>query len=267
MADPGRRDRHVVALLGRFGNQLFQYSFARWLECTTGHDVRFDLSMTRRFGIAGSAEFVAEVTRRAIRGSNRFPATRGRLGPVGEYLRIGLGPSRVVIDMTPSGRKGLGDMRAGWWVGYWQQLKYAELAREELRRLLGVDATPQDGSRKRIAVHVRRGDYVGLGLALPLGWYTSAADEALNQLGDADICVYSDDPRWCEESLQLNAPFSVARPGTSLGDFIALAQADAMISSASTYSWWAGFLGGSRVYYPRGAFSEIAVPGSWTSLP
>ena len=61
-ARPGQR--HVVCLLGRLGNQFFQYSFARWLEHETGLDVRFDLAMTRPLGIAGPAEFVDEVNRR-----------------------------------------------------------------------------------------------------------------------------------------------------------------------------------------------------------
>ncbi len=47
-------DRNAVFLLGRLGNQLFQYSFARWLEAQTGLPAYFDLSMTRRVGIAGT---------------------------------------------------------------------------------------------------------------------------------------------------------------------------------------------------------------------
>ena len=259
-------NRHVVCLLGRLGNQLFQYSFARWLEAQTGLPAYFDLSMTRRVGIHGTPEFVNEVNRSAIRGSSRFPAPGGRLGPVGDYLRRALGPERVVVDMTGSGPADLDPGPASWWVGYWQQLQFAEVARAELRSLIGIDRTPQRQSRKRIAVHVRRGDYVGLGLALSPNWYTAATDEALELTGDAEIRVFSDDPRWCEETLQLNAPFSVARLGTPLDDFRSLAEADVMVASASTYSWWAGFLGAGRVIYPQGAL-KLQTPPAWHPVP
>ncbi len=168
--------------------------------------------------------------------------------------------------MTGSGPADLDPGLAAWWVGYWQQLQFAEVARVELRSLMGIDRTQQRQSRKRIAVHVRRGDYVGLGLALPPSWYRAATDEALELTGDAEIHVLSDDPRWCEESLQLNAPFSVARLGTPLDDFRSLSQADAMVASASTYSWWAGFLGAGRVIYPQGPL-KLPTPPVWHPVP
>ena len=259
-------DRNAVLLLGRLGNQLFQYSFARWLEAQTGLPTYFDLSMTRRYGIGGPERFRSAVTERAIRGSRRFPAPGGRLGPVGHYLRRALGPERVVVDMTGSGPADLDPGLASWWVGYWQQLQFAEVARAELRSLIGIDGTPQRTSRKRIAVHVRRGDYVGLGLALPPSWYKAATDEALELTGDAEIWVFSDDPRWCEETLQLSAPFSMARLGSPLDDFRSLAQADAMVTSASTYSWWAGFLGAGRVICPEGPLT-LPTPPVWHPVP
>ena len=43
-------ERDVVALMGRFGNQLFQYSFAKWLARETEREVRLDLAMTRTVG-------------------------------------------------------------------------------------------------------------------------------------------------------------------------------------------------------------------------
>lgn len=260
------RDRHVVVLLGRFGNQLFQYSFARWLERETQNEVRFDISMTRKVGIAGSEDFVEVVESLAVAGSRNFPAPGGRLGSVGGYLRRALGPSRIVVDMTASGG---GDHDFGapaWWVGYWQQLRFADAARDELRHLLQIPPAQTDGT-KRIAVHVRRGDYVGLGLALTPDWYRTAVEWALAMHGDAEVTVVSDDPRWCTANLQFDVPFSVASGAAPLDDFRLLANADVMIASASTFSWWAGYLGGQSIVYPDLGLDGMDVPQGWLSVP
>ena len=169
--------------------------------------------------------------------------------------------------MGATGSADLDTRHPAWWVGYWQQLRFAEVARDELRALIGVDRTRRARPTKEIAIHVRRGDYVRLGLVLPLDWYRRATEQVQELLGDAAIRVYSDDPLWCEENLSLGRPFSVSRSGSSSLDFRSLAQADAMIASASTYSWWAGFLGDGHVVCPRGEFDEIGLPRNWTTIP
>ncbi len=228
--------------------------------------MRFDLAMIRSGGVAGTAEFAGEVNRRAIRGSSHWPSLRGRLGRMGEYLRRGLGPRRVVVDMTVPGPAELDPTPAAWWVGYWQQLRFAQVARDELRELLGLAETERIGEPRRIAVHVRRGDYVGLGLALQPDWYKAATDEALEMVGDAEIRVFSDDTRMVRGFVAADAyPSRLLDWGHSLDDFRSLAQADLMIASASTYSWWAGFLGGGHVHFPQGRSTTSACPQTWTA--
>lgn len=260
------RNRHVVALLGRFGNQLFQYSFAKWLARETHREVRLDLAMTRTVGIAGTDEFIRAVNELAIRGSRGFPAPGGRLGPLGGYLRKALGPDRVVIDVSASGMDNEDFSRPAWWVGYWQQLRFAEVARDELRGLLEIAPVRGNGPQ-RIAVHVRRGDYVDLGLALSPDWYRTAVHTALGMTGqDAEVEVVSDDPAWCRDNLQFDVPFSVASQATPLDHFRRMAHADVMVASASTYSWWAGFLGQGQVLYPRDQF-VLPIPRLWYPVP
>ena len=71
------KDHHVVTLMGRLGNQLFQYSFAQWLEQTSGHPVAYDLSHVRT--LDGIPEGLRnEFARKAVRGSSSWPAVGGR---------------------------------------------------------------------------------------------------------------------------------------------------------------------------------------------
>ena len=157
--------------------------------------------------------------------------------------------------------------RPAWWVGYWQQLRFAEAARDELGVLLGISPI-RGNAPQRIAVHVRRGDYVELGLALSPTWYRTAVQLALAMTGPGvEVTVVSDDPGWCRDSLKLDVPFSVASRTTPLEDFRRIAHADVMVASASTFSWWAGFLGSGVVLYPQGTLNEIVLPKGWVAIP
>lgn len=261
----GRR-RNVVCVLGRLGNQLFQYSFARWLEAQTGLPSYFDLSMTRRYGIGGSERFRSAVSGRAVRGSAWFPAPGGRLGPVSTGIRQLLGPPATYADITSAGPDDLPSLGPAWWVGYWQRERYARVAKAELRDLLGVSAERDERAIPIVAVHVRRGDYVRLGRALPSDWYRSALQAALERTGDAEIRIVSDDPQWCRENLDLGFPATTVHGSSDLEDFRALADADTLVASPSTFAWWAGYLGGVQVIYPGGEF-QCGVPKCWQAIP
>ena len=116
--------------------------------------------------------------------------------------------------------------------------------------------------------------------ATTLGWawrYRRIGTESrrtkrMKLVGDAEVRVFSDDPRWCEESLQSDAPFSVEPTGDSARGLQSLAHADAMVASASTYSWWAGFLGGGSSGLSSGssrdgnAAAVACPPRCWTVL-
>lgn len=237
--------RSVVTLMGRLGNQLFQYSFARWLA-ERGHDVRFDLSSVRAEGVA--PPLASRVRESAIPSSSRWPAPIGRFGPTAALLRRALGPRMVIVDTTAAGAVITGDEPPhAWWVGYWQQVRFAQTARQELIDLVGVPP-PQD----EIAVHVRRGDYAAMGVSQPADWFLRAVRRAREELPGAPVRIVSDDPRWCEEYLDLSDAYMVAS-ADPVSDFRVLAQARLLVASPSTFSWWAAFLGGRRCLHPLDA--------------
>jgi hypothetical protein len=239
-------DRSVVVLLGRLGNQLFQFSFARWMQ-SKGHEVRFDLSAVRRERVALPLRDVIEPL--ALPTSGLWPAPMGRWGRAALTLRRTIGPRRVVVDTSADGTAATRDpVRPAWWVGYWQQERFTAIARAELRDRLGIAPARVE----RIAVHVRRGDYVSLGAALPVQWYEQALRAAQAQYGDLPVTVVSDDPMWCRR--QFPWPATAFSEGHStMEDFRALATSEVVIASSSTFSWWASYLGHGTVVRPAGA--------------
>ena len=81
-----------------------------------------------------------------------------------------------------------------------------------------------------IAVHIRRGDYIDLGCALPDSYYSRAIDLLTSKVGPLPVCVFSDDP-------------AIGTGNSPEGDLIAMAACRHHVISNSTFSWWGAFLG------------------------
>lgn len=235
-----RRDRHVVALQGRLGNQLFQLAFALWLVERTGLDVALDFSRLKRIDIEGPASMRSWIAEQPIAAGRRWPTPGGRFGPIGAWLRQAVGPGRVVMDDTSSGTVPEQPPPA-WWIGYWQQVRFAEVSLSRFRQWFRVDEMPSD---EVIRVHVRRGDFTRLGRNSPIDWYERAIDRARSATGVELVEFVSDDRSWCENKLVPRLSDAVvAPPGDATSDLVRLARARSLVCSDSTFSWWAAYLG------------------------
>lgn len=149
----------------------------------------------------------------------------------------------------------------GLWGGYHHLMEAREFARETLRtsrfaaRNLDVLRHRLDPARKTVAMHVRLGDFgapVAAGewrgrfnVSLPLDWYVGVATSLRAMLGDAiQFLVVSDG------STDALAPLVDVCGAITTGDIadsdasdlLALAQADLLVCSVSSYSAWAAFL-------------------------
>jgi len=235
-----RRARHVVALRGRLGNQLFQVAFARWLRERTGLEVAWDLSCLGGVEIAGPEPMRQWIAGQSVAAGRSWPAVGGRFNPLAIAVRRIVGPSTVFTDDTATGIVEE-DPDPAWWCGYWQQERFAAPAKETFREWFGLDTRPVDSV---VRVHVRRGDFVGLDNALPDGWYRRAVDRAREITGVDRVEFISDDPDWCARVLVPSVRGAeVAVGGDAVADLTSLACSAALVASDSTYSWWAGFLG------------------------
>jgi hypothetical protein len=249
-------DRNVVVLVGRLGNQLFQYSFAQWLHQRTGLPSAYDLSFVHRAGLDGPAVLRESIWRARIRGSSFTPVPRGRLGPLARALRSLRGPTRMFVDLSAEGEVLSVRPRAGWYLGYWQRSEYALSSQNELRTMFGLPSVREPVIR----VHVRRGDYVALAKNADAAWYHRGVARAMELYPDHPVEVVSDDPQWCAATLDLPVPFSVRTGGSVLSDFHALAGADALVATGSTFSWWAAFLGEPEVVHGP----HVLPPSLWS---
>jgi hypothetical protein len=119
--------------------------------------------------------------------------------------------------------------------------------------------------RSRIAAHVRRGDYVGLSNIYCLVSENSYVT-ICNKLGlnAADIC-------WVQEGRKESHQDLIDAGVPFLEDFITLMNAEVLLRANSSFSWWAGTLGDNRVFSPlvenrTGEQDVEFVEGNWPRM-
>ena len=151
--------------------------------------------------------------------------------------------------------------------GYWQSEKYFAEYREDLLKLL----TPKKSRNKSIiqlyneidhcnsvALHVRRGDYVGIGCQLNMGYYDQAISMMKLKYADEKLILYvfSDDIDFCKK--YFSEKQCLAKTGIqvrylqyesenyTLDDLFLMSHCKHMIMANSSYSWWAAWLNQNR---------------------
>jgi hypothetical protein len=105
-----------------------------------------------------------------------------------------------------------------------------------------------------VAVHVRLGDFVRQGSyeemvaidnsVLPLSWYTAALESVRKKAGSAvRACVISDGEDEVLAPLLAMENIRRVEYGSSIADMLAMSRSRLLITSGSTFSQWASYLG------------------------
>ncbi len=120
-----------------------------------------------------------------------------------------------------------------------------------------------DDRRLTVGMHIRRGDFYPPGqnfegaknVALPLEWYLNVGKNLIAQLGrDAMQFVVATDAEETDKAIlrrELGAIIASDLPYSVCSDLLALADADLLICSLSTFSRWGAFLSGAPYIWFR----------------
>ena len=244
----------LVKLMGGLGNQLFQYSFARYLEGILGEPVWLD-----------TAHFLFKHKRNIELGKLRIQFRRSIIL---KYLWYRLNPQRFIKydeqGFDPAKSVTARDRNQFFW-GYWQKTEYALAGRAGI--LAGFSSFPKRAVVRKLAeeilgsdslsIHVRRGDYRGIlkFLLLSKDYYDKALD-AVNAQDASRWYVFSDE-RGVEKELFDGQACIVRMSDFDLEDheeFYLMSLCKRNIIANSTFSWWAAFLNerdGRRMAMPR----------------
>lgn len=143
---------------------------------------------------------------------------------------------------------------------YW--LKYAN----HIKALFSYGIVSID----RVALHVRRGDYVGNSFYVDL-WETDYYRQAIAQFpADTRFMVFcrdnqswdtdKADRQWCRDNLTpiLGDRFELpSKDNSETDDLNLMAGCSSIIMANSSFSWWAAFLGNhAKVICPRAWYSD-----------
>lgn len=284
--------RVLIQPNGGLGNQLFQYAAGRSLAEITGSSLVVDDSWypsgaQRRFELTSFDSAISlldtrispNVRRWSWRAAMKAPHLSNRFLKL-TCTEVGEAFQPEVLTRPPGTRL----------IGYFQSWRYFIDIFNTLTRELSALRHPseqfkqlggrgQDG-RPRVAVHIRRGDYLRQGRSsfhnlVPLSWYLGALK--LIQLDeDWIIELHSDDP----QSLHyLQSEMGGHCTIVSMEEFSDLAplervwtmaQANALIGANSSLSLWAGYLSNAlpeRIVFPAQWYSSRAIVPSDRFLP
>ncbi|GMO69647.1 MAG: hypothetical protein Ta2A_17840 [Treponemataceae bacterium] len=210
----------IVQLKGGLGNQLFQYAVARHLAEKNKSPLKLDLTRfsakdvqshvfyaLHHFNICAGIAEKKEVA--PFYASNIFEKIMKKIKKLSGIIKTKgvYEKKRLVFDPellnTPDNI---------FLCGYWQTEKYFKDIEDIIRQELSLKETLTKKSevlarqiktaKNTVSLHIRRGDYVTLNLALcSLDYYRECISILLNKLGSLNIFVFSDDPAWAKENL------------------------------------------------------------------
>lgn len=258
----------ITELLGGLGNQMFQYAMGRTLSLFQGSALLMD---TRALEAPGP-----QTPRRY--GLDVFDVRAERAAP--EQLHSFHG--RRVSEPGPRYQDGVTRLEGNVYLhGYWQCERYFRALRPTLKRDFNLKQAPlprnQDVARaiKRgnsVAVHIRRGDYVSRPQAAAhhgscsLDYYRSALEQLKQRHGKLRVYAFSDDPDWVREHF---TPSVCAHMGLTIvsgnqhaphEDLWLMQQCRHFVIANSSFSWWAAWLGQTRL-------STVMAPQRWVVTP
>ncbi len=149
---------------------------------------------------------------------------------------------------------------------YMQDPEYFEGFEDEIRDLYGKDI----GHIDRVAVHVRRGDYVRNPFYVDLT-RTAYYENALAQFKGEKFLIFSDDREFCEEYFD-GEDYEFDEHEGDIDALNTMASCKGIIIANSSFSWWAAFLGdkNKKVVAPMEWYTDgeerTKLPDEWIRL-
>jgi hypothetical protein len=131
--------------------------------------------------------------------------------------------------------------------GYFQSYKYFEHVKEHIKNLFifNLDIPKSDN----VAIHVRRGDYLGLASIYPIPtmeYYT----KAMEMFPGKRFSIFSDDIDWCKNNFDADLCDFVPRVD-DFKELLYFSKHAGFIIANSSYSWWGAYLGNGEVVVPN----------------
>ncbi len=270
-----------IVMLGRLGNNLFQYALGRALSEKWGVPLVMDGSWFNNEGwnqvnclrrLPGPANGRAKIVRRSSLAARALLKATGK--HYWEYRGVPIlrEPERNQ-SFNPKFLEAPPDCML---FGYFQTSLYFNDIEAILRSELSTDGLGLERGKEAlaarlrktgsVAVHVRRTDYTGnpiLDLCGPL-YYQKSMQQMRDTSCATRFFIFSDDPQWClQEFKDADVEIVSENDPCPLVDLHLMSLTQHHIIANSSYSWWAAWLGKTpeqKVIMPPSWFQGIIAP-------
>ena len=285
----------IVRIWEGLGNQMFQYAYARALK-EKGRDVRIDLDKAyddvfRKYRNSASRENSVQNFRLSL-----FPLNMKRYRKYNYINRDtwvreaiywlqanSLWKYKFYEEREPGYSESMEEIEGNYYIKGWFQ---SEEYFKSIRPILLKEFVPRKKLRipgklraalndsESVSLHVRRGDYVRLNLALDIGYYVKAMEHMEQIYENPIFVVFSDDLEWVKKNLPIKGRFILANDDKNLKDYeelFLMSRCRSNIISNSTFSWWGAWLNQNQnkvVIAPKKWYKaqRNIVPKEWTVL-
>lgn len=243
---------NIIEFKGGLGNQMFQYSFLKYLE--KGSIVLADLSNYIRLKFHDGFELDKVLSKNElshlstitnskkksfyVRVISKFIPTKYTLALKNSYFE----------DPTSAFIENIFKVDNVYFSGFWRNKEYVErisaksifsFPNEQI--LLKKLTIPGPNS---CFIHIRRGDYLldeNLGNICDLSYYMKCVEQIKERVHIDTFFIFSDDIPWCKKELKLkNCIYVSGNP--SYVDLMLMSNCRHAIISNSTFSWWGAYL-------------------------
>ena len=256
----------IIRIWEGLGNQMFQYAYARALK-EKGMDVRIDLNK--------AYDETFEKYRNNAKRENHIQNFRISLPSIdmdkfGKYgylskdtwlkrsifclQKYSLWKYKFYEEQVQCYSDKSAGIKGNYYVKGWFQ---SEIYFKNIRNILLKEFIPKEKIRiskklhealedpKSVSLHVRRGDYVRVNIALDTIYYERAIDYIEKNYTKPIFIIFSDDLEWVKKNIHINGKCIFVNEDKKLKDYeelFIMSRCRTNIISNSTFSWWAAWL-------------------------
>jgi len=148
---------------------------------------------------------------------------------------------------------------------YFQDAEWFRDVDLDIKSIYSQNIVPID----QVAIHVRRGDYVGNPFYVQL-WKTNYYERAMELFPQEKFLVFSDDIEWCKAHF-IGKQFEFSEGNDEVTDLNLMAGCKGVIMANSSFSWWGAYLSKGKVIAPKewytdGNKTRTVCPEQWVQI-
>lgn len=261
----------IVEIKGGLGNQVFQYSFGKYLE-NTGFRVLYNLAFfktSKNSDNVTEREFLLKELSCEVDEASKFIQ---KLSDTFNYLIN----SRKVKSFFPFINKYIYQylkekdydkdleyknyLIINYFDGYWQNnINHLKTQKESLLNIFDIGNQDTESlNNDAVLIHVRRQDYLKLGINLPENYYKNSINLLKKELKEFEFDIFTDDKDWVlNQSIFSDFRNIYGEDNDPIKSFKKMLCYKHFIIANSTYSYLAAFFGEKKD-------SKVLMPYRWS---